>query len=407
MRGCALPTDRFVRRVCRGPWPAILLLLAALTGGLGVAAPSAPLDGQINQLETVRQQCVAAALALQQRERAIGALDLAIGVMVRGVESKTKEIAQSHEDEELLLGALERLARAPPEALAFAPEGPVDRLRSAILIAAAVPALTARARELAGQLSALANVRAQIDARRNEIDDSRAALAKSRDQLAQLVGRRNTLIAQVLHDDDKAIAAASAALGDQASDLYDLIKRADAATDQRDKELAVRLRVLYGTGAKAPPPTDPTRPKTVRPLDASKAEMVWPISGELVHRFGEADRYGRPSQGLTLQALPQGVVVSPYDGRVDYVGSFRDYGLILIIRHTGGYHTLLAGLGRVDVKTGQWLLAGEPVGSLADADDKSAGATFYFELRREGRPVDPQSRLGSRDQKTEDTRVRE
>jgi len=44
---------------------------------------------------------------------------------------------------------------------------------------------------------------------------------------------------------------------------------------------------------------------------------------------------------------------------------------------------------------------------LPDADDKAASATFYFELRRDGRPVDPQSRLGSRDQKTEDTRVRE
>jgi septal ring factor EnvC (AmiA/AmiB activator) len=135
--------------------------------------------------------------------------------------------------------------------------------------------------------------------------------------------------------------------------------------------------------------------------------MVWPISGELVHRFGEADRYGRPSQGLTVQGISDGVVVTPFDGRVDYVGRFQGYGLILIIRHGGGYHSLLAGLGHVDVTAGQWLLAGEPVGSLPDNDDKGAGATFYFELRRDGRPVDPQSRLVGRDQKIEDTRVRE
>jgi septal ring factor EnvC (AmiA/AmiB activator) len=135
--------------------------------------------------------------------------------------------------------------------------------------------------------------------------------------------------------------------------------------------------------------------------------MVWPVAGELTQRFGEADRSGRPSQGLTLQAMPGGVVTAPFDGRVDYVGPFRGYGLILIIRHGGGYHSLLAGLGHVDVATGQWLLAGEPVGSLAGSDDKGAGASFYFEVRREGRPVDPQSRLASRDQKTEDVRVRE
>jgi murein hydrolase activator len=327
-------------------------------------------------------------------------------VMVHGVDTKKQEITQSREQQEALLGALERLARAPPEALAFAPEGPVDRLRSAVLIGAAIPALSAEARQLGSQLTALSSVQDQIDARRKDIDDARAALAKGRDQLVQLVSRRNALIGQLLHDDGKA-APAVAALADQANDLFDLIKKADAATDQRDKDLAVRLRVLYGAPAKGAAPVDPTRPKNLRALDAPHTEMLWPVAGEVTHRFGEADRYGRPNQGLTLEAMPGGIVVAPFDGRVDYVGPFRDYGLILIIRHGGGYHSLLAGLGHVDVTTGQWLLAGEPVGSLADAGEKSASANFYFELRRDGRPVDPQSRLASRDQKTEETRVRE
>jgi murein hydrolase activator len=380
----------------------LVLVCAALSG---VAAPPPTLDSQIAQLDAIRQQCVGAVLAVQQREQSIGALDLAISVMVHGVDTKKQEITQSREQQEALLGALERLARAPPEALAFAPEGPVDRLRSAILISAAIPALSAEARQLGSQLTALSSVQDQIDARRKDIDDARAALVKGRDQLAQLVSRRNALIGQLLHDDGKA--ASAAALGDQANDLFDLIKKADAATDQRDKDLPVRLRVLYGTPAKGAAPVDPTRPKSLRALDAPHTEMVWPVAGELTHRFGEADRYGRPNQGLTLEAMPSGIVVAPFDGRVDYVGPFRDYGLILIIRHGGGYHSLLTGLGRVDVTTGQWLLAGEPVGSLADADEKSASANFYFELRRDGRPVDPQSRLASRDQKTEETRVRE
>ncbi len=384
-------------------------MLIAFAGSAlsGIAAPTAPLEGQITQLDGVRQQSVAAALAMQQRERSIGALDLAISVMERGVENKTREIAQSRAEQEALLGALERLALAPPEALALAPGGPVDRLRSAILIAAAVPALTARAQELAGQLTALNSVRGQVDTRRKEIDDARAALARGREQLAQLMSRRNMLVGELLHDSGKPTQAPDA-LGDQASDLFDLIKRADAATEQRDKDLLVRLRLLYGAPAKGvAPPTDPTRPKGLRALDTQRAEMVWPVAGELTQRFGEADRSGRPSQGLTLQAMPGGVVTAPFDGRVDYVGPFRGYGLILIIRHGGGYHSLLAGLGHVDVATGQWLLAGEPVGSLAGSDDKGAGASFYFEVRREGRPVDPQSRLASRDQKTEDVRVRE
>jgi len=396
-------------RLWRGVAPALLVMLAALGGAAAVqprAATLAPLESHTAQLDTLRQQCIAAALAVQQRERTIGALDLAISAMQNGVDSKNREIATSRTEQEALLGALERLALAPPEALVLAPQGPIDRRRSAILMGAAVPALSTRARELTGQLAALANVRGQLDTRRKEIDDARTALSKGRDTLAQLVARRGALIGQMLHDDAKS--AAPGQIADQASDLFDLIKKADAAAEQRDKELLLRLKMLYTVpGKPAPNLADPTKPKELRALDAPRAQMLWPASGEVIHRFGEADRNGRPSQGLALQGLPGGLVVAPFDGRVDFAGRFQGYGLILIIRHPGGYHSLLAGLGRVDVATGQWLLAGEPIGSLPDADDKGAGVTAYLELRRDGRPVDPQSRLGSRDQKTEDTRVRE
>src|ERR1700744_1302736 len=222
--------------VRRGLRSAVLALLLALAGAVlsdAAAPPPSTLDSQIAQLDALRQQCISTALAVQQREQSIGALDLAIHVMVQGVDTKKQAIIQSREQQEGLLGALERLARAPPEALAFAPEGPVDRLRSAILIGAAVPALSAEARQLGSQLSALSSVQDQIDARRKDIDDARAALAQGRDQLSQLVSRRNALIGQLLHDDGKTASAVT--LGDQASDFFDLIKKADAATDQRDK----------------------------------------------------------------------------------------------------------------------------------------------------------------------------
>ncbi len=376
---------------------------AALPLGAATVTPS---DAQVVQLDAVRQQCIDAAQAVQTRERSVGALDIAARTMQNGIDSKSKEIAMSREQQAVLLGALERLALAPPEALVLAPEGPVARMRSTILIAAAVPALSAKAHELSSQLNWLTATLDQIGTRQKDIAVARSALAASRQALAQLVARRNALAAQMLHDGGEPAGVTSA--GDQASDLLDLIKRADAATDQHDKALLVRLKAFSAGPAKPPPnPSDPTKPKTLRALDAPQAQMVWPVAGEIVQRFGDVDRSGRPSQGLTMQGVPDGVVVAPFDGEVDYVGRFQSDGLILIIRHAGGYHSLLTGLGRVDVTMGQWLLAGEPVGSLPDVGDKGAGAGFYFQLGRDGRPVDPQPWLASRDQKTEDTRVRE
>jgi murein hydrolase activator len=82
------------------------------------------------------------------------------------------------------------------------------------------------------------------------------------------------------------------------------------------------------------------------------------------------------------------VVVAPDSGRVLFSGPFRGYGLILIIEHTGGYHSLLAGLGRIDATVGRTVEAGEPVGTMGHDPDRNP--SLYFELRRSGQPTNPQ-----------------
>ena len=168
------------------------------------AAPEKPnLDADIAQLASVRLEAVAAARAEQKKERGLVALELAIGVMERGLAAEQQQLEQSAKAQEQLLAALERLARAPPESLAFVPEGPIDRVRSGILIAAAVPALQAQAQALSGQVAALTAARSEIAARKNEAGAARQALVKAREALGPLVGRRGELIGRLLHDDGK------------------------------------------------------------------------------------------------------------------------------------------------------------------------------------------------------------
>jgi septal ring factor EnvC (AmiA/AmiB activator) len=378
--------------------------LAAAAEKSGPAGASAA-ELAAADLDAVRQRCIALAREMQQRERAINTLDIAIGAMVQAVDATTAQLDQSRKQQERLLAALERLARSPPATLAVSPGGPVDRARSAILMAAAVPALGAAARDLTGQLGAMQAVRARVDTSRRERDKTLAVLNEDRGTLARLAARRGALTGQLLRDDGKGSAADQA--GEQASDLFDLIKRADADNERRDRDLALRLQAGATVTAKATAPVDPSKPRTLRAFDAPRAMIELPVQGTITQRFGEADPSGRPSQGLTISVLPGGVVTAPFDGRIDYAANFRGAGPILIIRHGGGYHSLLAGLGRVDVKPGQWVLAGEPVGALPDAEDSGARPVLHLELRREGRPVDPESRLASRDEKTGDSRVRQ
>ena len=91
-------------------------------------------------------------------------------------------------------------------------------------------------------------------------------------------------------------------------------------------------------------------------------------------------------------------VTSPSDGWVVFSGNFRSYGQLLIINVGGGYHVLLAGLERISVELGQFVLTGEPVGVMGR--DATLGHSFiasgpsdrpvlYVEFRKDGNSIDP------------------
>jgi septal ring factor EnvC (AmiA/AmiB activator) len=81
---------------------------------------------------------------------------------------------------------------------------------------------------------------------------------------------------------------------------------------------------------------------------------------------------------------------------VVYAGTFRNYGQLLILSAGGGYHVLLAGMDRISVDLGQFVVTGEPVavmGGGAQSAAAGAGGTsqpvLYVEFRKDGVPVDP------------------
>jgi len=103
------------------------------------------------------------------------------------------------------------------------------------------------------------------------------------------------------------------------------------------------------------------------------------------------------ARGITIETRVGAQVVAPYDGKIAYAGTFRQYGRILIIDHGERYHTLLAGLDRIDAVVGQWVLAGEPLATMGD--QQSGNPELYFELRRTGQPINPLPWLASTDDK--------
>ena len=85
-----------------------------------------------------------------------------------------------------------------------------------------------------------------------------------------------------------------------------------------------------------------------------------------------------PKTAPAAKPLKARNIVAPCDGTVAFAGPFRGYGQLLIIEHSEGYHTLLAGMGRIDAVVGARVLAGEPVGVDPAKDELAFFPLIYW-----------------------------
>ncbi len=127
-----------------------------------------------------------------------------------------------------------------------------------------------------------------------------------------------------------------------------------------------------------------------------RGRLRLPVNGARMREFGGSDGTGGTQKGLSIVSRPGSDITAPCDGWVVYAGAFRSYGQLLILNAGGGYHVLLAGMERISVDLGQFVLTGEPVAVMGDGSQASAAATtgpkqpvLYVEFRKDGTPIDP------------------
>jgi murein hydrolase activator len=359
---------------------AALLMLGAPPAG--AAAPAAPAA-----LNALRAQCIAAANAEAQQEAAVAGLQRQVELLLADAAGRARDIADSQPQQVHLLGVLAFLARNRVDPLVGVDETPVDRQRGAMLIRSVAPELHAEAQALVSEIAEIGRLKREASARQPDFAAAEATLAADRGRLARLLAQRLAATGALLPDAWDA--AALRQIGERAQNLGDLIRLADAAAERRDRLLAAQ----HGS--------DPTRPAPPLAFDPPQSALQMPVFGTITRHFGAPETDGTPSQGLTLAAaLPGAEVVAPFGGQVIFVGVFRSLGPLLIIRNGATYHFVLAGLDSIGVVTDEWVAAGEPVGAMAQATSPPAaldvgvvGGPLYFEVRRSGQPVDPQSWL--------------
>lgn len=130
-------------------------------------------------------------------------------------------------------------------------------------------------------------------------------------------------------------------------------------------------------------------------LALRKGSLPWPTRGRVEQSYTALA--GEPAEafstGWTLRAPLGTKVFAVAGGKVVHSDFLRGYGLLVIVDHGNGFHTLCAHLSRASVQLGSEVAAGELVGYLGDSESPD-GPKLYFELRRNGRPLDPARWLG-------------
>ncbi len=127
---------------------------------------------------------------------------------------------------------------------------------------------------------------------------------------------------------------------------------------------------------------------TASGMASLKGSLPFPLAGRSEIR--SARRVGS-GPGLTMRAPSGAVVRAVYPGRVAFADSYADYGRTVILDHGGGYYTVSANLGEIEVKVGDEVKGGARVATLSSG---SAGSTLYFEVRIGQETADPAEWFG-------------
>jgi len=188
-----------------------------------------------------------------------------------------------------------------------------------------------------------------------------------------------------VRQDRKSYEASLKELQANASRLQSMMERLDALSrrklSSRHEKPGSKLKPL----AELPPVPD-------RGFASQKGRMSLPVRGAILESFGkhkhpEFNSYTF-SKGLSISAGSGADIKSIYEGSVIFADYFKGFGNMIIVDHGGGYFSLYAHASRLAKKVGANVSRNETIASVGDVDS-TKGPILYFEIRHQGRPVDP------------------
>ncbi|MGE8227670.1 MAG: murein hydrolase activator EnvC family protein [Stenotrophomonas sp.] len=253
---------------------------------------------------------------------------------------------------------------------------------------------------LTTDLQALTTTEQQIVARSKELEQAReqqrqqaAALAQDRRQRASVLSELDSRY-QDRTEREQALGKDARALEQVLASLRAAAARAEAerrAAARRAAEQARQAAAANSGTTRSPARATPGKvpPRVVANAPAPRVGgLGWPLSGNLLARYGGRLPDGRNSAGVLIGAPAGSTVTAVADGTVVFSDWMTGYGMILIVDHGNGYMSLYAHNDTLLKDAGATIKRGDAVAKVGNSGGQGVTA-LYFELRRNGQPVDP------------------
>lgn len=326
-------------------------------------------------LSDTRSALVELAASMQSNEKTLSALEERINKLQTNKAELAEVLQNDQSAMSKLLLALERIRRVPPQALIARPEAPLKAAQSAMLLGEIIPALNEKANKLKENIARQNAIAEELEQKRAEALERKQNLEAEEIKLSQLAKERENIY-KATQKDYKVKEIEAQQISNRSRNVGELVSKLEDNKRRQQTRDAVKQAVLSSPPVSMPP--------------AGAARM--PISGIIKVRYNDLDKFGAKSEGIRIEGRSSGLVIAPMAGIIRFAGPFKNYDNMVIIEHENGYHSLVAGLEKVDTLVGQKITAGEPIGKLKSTSGAEK-PTLYYELRYKGGTVDPAQKL--------------
>jgi murein hydrolase activator len=222
--------------------------------------------------------------------------------------------------------------------------------------------------QLGDEVAHHAKVRSELGQRKEELDGERRTLGQLRDSIRKEAESKKRLLASLTQEKESRVRA-----------LKEL------------EQAALRLQKMMDEMSRRAVSKPPGVPAGAG-LEAMRGKLEWPVRGQIIGGFGKTKHREFSAEvfrnGIDIEA-PMGEEIRAVEkGRVVFAERFAGYGRMVIVDHGERYFSVYAHLSEIVKKNGSPVSRGEALGRVGDSDSL-AGAKLYFEMRKDGKSIDP------------------